>query len=270
MVRSHAVAVLLAAAFLAHGCESVTTLEDLAHDPAVHVESAIARDQCRCQCDALVCWSFSCSNTGCSRADEYELTVVYGPGADNGECLDKPPTLTATLVAADAAPRAPRYVSEGCGEASFTWRMPAGQFDPTSSHRVEVADETATWTIEGAFSPHAPTIIAPATAASPEAGAARVILAGAQLVIGVLPPVGIVTPRATIKAVVSDPFQPPSNLPIVAVEDDRVTLAVPAATAIGRHDIAVGLGVVLGPDACQGPPACHGPSAAAHWEVRVE
>lgn len=159
---------------------------------------------------------------------------------------------------------------DGCGSASFTWRGLPGTFDPASPHRVEIADDAATWTIDGAFQPRSATILAPATAATPEAGASRALSAGAQMVVAVWPPAPIATPRATLKAVVSDPSKPPSALSITAIDDDRFTFTVPPETVAGRYDVSVSFDLALAADACQGPPACDGVGASAHWEVQVE
>jgi hypothetical protein len=260
---------LFAAALFACGGDAVPTLGDLAHRDGVRVESAITRDRCRCPCAKLVCWHFSCSDSGCSIMDEYELTVTHGAATAAGECPEGPPELTAKLFASEAEPIAPHFVSGGCG-TSFTWRMPRARFDPASSHRVEIADETATWAVDGAFAPHPATILAPASAASPEAGAPRVVDAGATMVVGVSPPVSVATTKATIRSALVGANQAPSALPSAMIDADHIGLTIPANTAPGRYDVAVHADVVLVPDACHGPPLCRGVAATGQWDVRVD
>ena len=263
------IAVVFSATFLAYGCDSATTLQDLARRGDVRVELTVERDQCLCPCDQIVCWRFSCDAPGCSIADEYELRMRYPPESSATECPEIPPGLTATLIASDGAPLASSSEA-GCGHPRFTWRVRRGEFNPALSHRIETTDETARWTIDGGFTPRSMTIVAPPTAATPEAGAARVVPAGAQLLVGVSPPAPGLTAKATIRSRASSPTQAPSALPIAAIDDDSVALSIPPTTAPGLHDISTSIDAILPPDQCRGPSVCDGVGAWMEWQVRVE
>jgi hypothetical protein len=266
--NSLAVLAVLLAAVVATGCDIQTTLDDLAQRDDVHVESTIARDQCRCQCDTLVCWNLTCSSSRCSIRDEYELRVVHGPDA-SGECPERP-QLTAQLIAGDAAPLAPYSTDADCGATTFTWRLGDGQFDASLPHRVEIADHSATWTIDGAFLARALTLVAPASAASPAAGSAPSLRAGEQLVVAVSPPALNNVPRATIRNLSGVSTAPTLDLFIDAAETDRIAVTIPPDTAPGRHRIVIGLDILLTPEECIGPALCRAADANAHCDLRID
>lgn len=268
-------AVLVALAAPASGCDTQTTLDDLAQRDDVHVESTIARDQCRCSCDTLICWDLTCSSPRCSIRDEYELQVIHGAEMA-GECPEGP-QLTARLIGSDAAPLAagdaaplePYSQQDGCGTTTFTWRLGDGQFDSSLPHRVEIADHSATWTIDGAFLTRALTIVAPTSAASPAAGAVPSLRAGEQLVVSFSPPALNNVPRATIHTL-SGVSRPTLGLFIDAADADRIAVTMPADTAPGSYRIAIGLDILLTPEQCLGPALCRAADANAQWDLRID
>jgi hypothetical protein len=261
---------MFAMSLLAGGCGAKgTTLEDLAQRDDVRADSSFSADQCACQCGQPVCWDFTCSGPRCSRADDYELRVKHGPESASNECLDELNEVTVRLVATGAEPPAPDFVSNVCGTLDITWRIRPGQFDRASSHRVEISDASATWTIEDPFLTHALAIVAPASATMPDAGAPRVIHRGEQLIVGVSPPVTSPTVSATIWSMVVGATRT-SALSSAVLDDGRIAIAIPPDTAVGGHRIGLELGIALAADACRGPDTCHAVSTGTTWEVRIE
>jgi hypothetical protein len=255
---------------LAEGCAApaVTALADLSLRSDVRVEPSVRSDVCVCPCSGTsLCIRYICG-TGCRRIDRYELRVVHGPESGSSECLPGAARdLTAKLVSDDGDEVLPRDASDACGQLSFVWELPE-TVDVGKPHRVTIADESASWSIDDPFRRASLTIVAPPEAASPPEGAARAVRPGQSIALEVTPAMRMTNVRATLSPRAGGGVTA-ASLPATI---DRSALAIPIGegTSAGTFDLQVAADTDLEAAACQGPPVCRGLGVAGTWALRVE
>jgi len=266
------VAALSITAFLAAACspeDPVTTLADLAARDDLRVQASVDRDVCQCPCAQIVCIRLTCGSD-CSTADEYDITVLHGPESGSADCLPDTRGLDAKLFLDGAvAPIDATDVTDTCGQLRINWRGGIQESDVMAPHRVEMTDESGTWTIESPFMPRTATIIGPATAASPAPGETATLHAGESLVVALAPEAALVDLRATLVSAISVAM-PPSTALEATITDAGVDIAVPSATTPGLYRVELYAKTALAPEACVGPRACSGLPVLGEWEVRVD
>jgi hypothetical protein len=212
-----------------------------------------------------VCWDLSCTRSGCSRADVYELSVRR----PEGECLESTRGLSAQLVAGGER-HEPRSIRDVCGQLEIEWRGDRAAIDPARAHRLEISDETSTWTIDRPFAPRSAFIVEPEALASAVEGEPPVLPAGAPIIVGWSGGVTLAAAHATLAAPARTGPASVTELAITELGGDRMQIDLPEQSATGQHELRVTAATVLASDACIGPPVCHGLALHGAWSLRVE
>lgn len=257
---------LLAAALL--GCAAAdehTTLAELERDGA-GVRASIERDVCSCSCGKLVCWDFSCSGDGCSRADEYELIVARDADAGDGACFDAATALQARLIDGNREPLLAEATTHGCAEPSLRWRRPPAGLE-SRPHRIEISDDSGRWTIDDPFALVSLELRAPASALPTSAMVAATAAAGDAIVLGLTPPGQLTQVRASLRSSVTHDA---IELPVGNLGEEQLEVIVPADTPPGPYQFELGAGTLLPSGACRGPAFCQGVDVGTTFALRVE
>jgi hypothetical protein len=258
--------IIAAAALL--GCaapDEDTTLAELERANAV-ARVSIERDACSCSCGQLVCWNFTCSGTGCSRADEYDLIVERDLATGDGPCPEAATGLTARLLGEDGEPLATDAAARGCSELSFSWRGPRAGLE-SRPHRIEISDASASWSIDDPFTLSSLAVVEPASAVSSSPTAPATVLAGDAIAFSLAPAARLTEVRASLRSAgTPDPIE----LPVRDVREDALELIVPSGTPPGLYDLQLDAGTLLPAGACRGPAVCRGLDIGTSSTLRVE
>jgi hypothetical protein len=241
------------------------TLAELERGNAV-ARVSIERDACSCSCGQLVCWNFTCSGTGCSSADEYELIVERDLQTGDGTCSETATGLTAQLLGEDEEPLAADATTHGCREISFRWRRPRDGLE-SRPHRIDISDASETWSIDDPFTLPSLAVLAPASAMSASSTVPATVHAGDAIVFSLDPPARLMEPRASLRSAVTHAS---TELPVRDIREDELELSVPSGTPAGLYDFQLRAGTLLPARACDGPALCQGLDVGTSFVMRVE